>query len=118
MYIVQNLKNRDNFEIVFRRWDGHLPICRTIWDEELDDDRYEVCKATIQRGKWQWKAFTVKTTEDEQRATELVRLAKGTYEQVFAEAFARFEESQGKEGTDKSPSRIRRQALVCTRKRE
>lgn len=86
MYIVQNMKNRENFEIVFRMWKKQLPFPKEIWDNELGDDRYEVCKASIKNRLWQWKAFVVKTKEDENRAIELVQLAKTKYDEIFSDA--------------------------------
>jgi hypothetical protein len=87
MYIVQNLKDRDCFEIVFRLWEGKMPIPSDTWNEELGDDRYGVCKAGIKLGKWQWKAFCARSGQMG-RAKELVMMAKTRYEEIYEEAMS------------------------------
>lgn len=82
MYIVQDCADDKSFEIVFRKWEGELPLPRNVWEGELGDDRYEACKASCKNGEWQWKAFLV-SPDRVSRAKELVLLAKKKFEELY-----------------------------------
>jgi hypothetical protein len=77
MYIAQDSEN-GGIEIVFREWEGQLPLPSDVWDM-LEDDRYSVCKSK----NFKWRTFKAETSEDIIRARELINMAMKKYEEIY-----------------------------------